>query len=299
MKKVALSTDNKNKVNEMLAILSKYDFEIVTKSELGVNEEFEEIYDTLEENSKLKAEKLREYCSFAVLADDTGLFVNALNGEPGVLSARYAGEHGNSEANREKLLRNLEGKSDRSAYFKTVIVFVDENGKEFIAKGILKGTISEVERGENGFGYDKIFIPENMKKTLAEISSEEKNKFSHRKRALEDLKNMPMINYSTNNKTKDILNNWWYQNFNSEPTNQIFSGYVDVAWQLVNRNLGYVCCFLSENFINDYGLCMTPMLNENGEQLIRETYFIYSKTQDKSNIFDDFLEYLKTRVIKK
>ncbi|WP_455520679.1 non-canonical purine NTP pyrophosphatase, partial [Parvimonas micra] len=136
MKKVALSTDNKNKVKEMLAILSKYNFEIVTKSELGVNEEFEEIYDTLEENSKLKAEKLREYCSFAVLADDTGLFVNALNGEPGVLSARYAGEHGNSEANREKLLKNLEGKSDRSAYFKTVIVFVDENGKEFIAKGI-------------------------------------------------------------------------------------------------------------------------------------------------------------------
>ena len=157
---------------------------------MGVTEEFEEIYDTLEENSKLKAEKLREYCSFAVLADDTGLFVNALNGEPGVLSARYAGEHGNSEANREKLLKNLEGKSDRSAYFKTVIVFVDENGKEFIAKGILKGTISEVERGENGFGYDKIFIPENMEKTLAEISSEEKNKFSHRKRALEDLKNI-------------------------------------------------------------------------------------------------------------
>ena len=110
---------------------------------------------------------------------------------------------------------------------------------------------------------------------------------------------MPMICYSTNNKTKDILNNWWYQNFNSEPTNQIFSGYVDVAWQLVNRNLGYVCCFLSENFINDYGLCMTPMLDEKGAQLTRETYFIYSKTQDKSNIFDDFLEYLKTRVIKK
>ena len=170
MKKVALSTDNKNKVKEMLAILSKFNFEIVTKGELGVNEEFEEIYDTLEENSKLKAEKL--------------------SGEPGVLSARYSGEHGNSEANREKLLKNLEGKPDRSAYFKTVIVFVNENGEEFVAKGILKGTISEDERGENGFGYDKIFIPENMEKTLAEISAEEKNKFSHRKRALEDLKNI-------------------------------------------------------------------------------------------------------------
>lgn len=120
---------------------------------------------------------------------------------------------------------------------------------------------------------------------------------SKNKIELEDLKDMPMINYSTNNKTKDILNNWWSQNFNAEPTNQIFSGYVDVAWQLVNRNLGYVCCFLSENFINDYGLCMTPMLDENGEQLTRETYFVYSKTQDKSNIFEDFLEYLKNRVI--
>ena len=114
----------------------------------------------------------------------------ALNGEPGVLSARYAGEHGNSDANRKKLLKNLEGKLDRSAYFKTVIVFVDENGDEYVAKGILKGTISTEERGENGFGYDKIFIPENMDKTLAEIGAEEKNKFSHRKRALEDLKNI-------------------------------------------------------------------------------------------------------------
>ena len=122
---------------------------------------------------------------------------------------------------------------------------------------------------------------------------------SKNKIELEDLKDMPMINYSTNNKTKEILNNWWYQNFNAEPTNQIFSGYVDVGWQLVNRNLGYVCCFLSENFINDYGLCMTPMLDEKGEQLTRETYFIYSKTQDKSNIFEDFLEYLKNRVINK
>lgn len=190
MKKVALSTDNKNKIKEIFDILNKYDFEIVTKSELGVTEEFEEIYDTLEGNSKLKAEKLREYCSYAVLADDTGLFVKALNGEPGVLSARYAGEHGDSDANRKKLLKNLEGKTDRSAYFKTVMVFVDENGKEYVAKGILKGTISLEERGENGFGYDKIFVPENMDKTLAEIAPEEKNKFSHRKRALEDLKNI-------------------------------------------------------------------------------------------------------------
>lgn len=190
MKKIALSTDNKNKIKEIYAILSKYDFEIVTKSELGVMEEFEEIYDTLEENAKLKAQKLREYCSFSVLADDTGLFVNSLNGEPGVLSARYAGEYGNNDKNRKKLLKNLEGKTDRSAYFKTVIVFIDEKGKEYVAKGILRGIIATEERGENGFGYDKIFIPENMNKTLAEIGADEKNKFSHRKRALEDLKDI-------------------------------------------------------------------------------------------------------------
>lgn len=188
MKKVALSTDNKNKVSEIFGILKDYNFEIVTKSELGVTEEFEEIYDTLEENSRLKAEKLRTFCEFSVLADDTGLFVTSLNGEPGVFSARYAGIHGNSDANRKKLLKNLEGIEDRSAYFKTVMIFIDEEGKEYLAKGILKGNISLEERGENGFGYDKIFVPEGMDKTLAEIGFEEKNKFSHRKRALENLK---------------------------------------------------------------------------------------------------------------
>lgn len=187
MKKVALSTDNKNKVKEIFAILGKYDFEIITKSELGVTEEFEEIYNTLEENAHLKASELKKYCNEAVLADDTGLFVNALNGEPGVFSARYAGEEHDDKKNREKLLKNLEGKFDRSAYFKTVIVFIDENNREFVARGILKGNITEDERGENGFGYDKIFVPEGYTKTLAELSSEEKNHISHRKMALENL----------------------------------------------------------------------------------------------------------------
>ena len=93
MKKVALSTDNENKVKEIFEILKHYNFEIITKKKLKINEEFEEIYNTLEENATLKATKLRQFCNFAVLADDTGLFVNALNGEPGVFSARYAGVH--------------------------------------------------------------------------------------------------------------------------------------------------------------------------------------------------------------
>ncbi|MCI5997202.1 MAG: RdgB/HAM1 family non-canonical purine NTP pyrophosphatase [Peptoniphilaceae bacterium] len=188
MKKVALSTDNKNKVLEIFDILKHYNFDIVTKQELGINEDFEEIYNTLEENSRLKATKLKEYCNFSVLADDTGLFVNSLNGEPGVFSARYAGVHGDSDANRKKLLKNLEGKEDRTAYFKTVIIFIDEKNNEFLAKGILRGSIAFEERGENGFGYDKIFIPEGYDKTLAELSADEKNKISHRKRALENLK---------------------------------------------------------------------------------------------------------------
>lgn len=188
MKKVALSTDNKNKVLEISEILKDYNFKIITKSELGINEEFDEIYNTLEENSRLKAKKLKEFCDFSVLADDTGLFVDSLNGEPGVFSARYAGVHGDSDANRKKLLKKLESVKDRSAYFKTVIVFIDENGNEILAKGILKGKIALEEKGENGFGYDRIFIPEGMNKTLAEIGFKEKNKFSHRRRALEDLK---------------------------------------------------------------------------------------------------------------
>lgn len=188
MKKVALSTDNKNKVLEISEILKDYNFKIITKSELGINEEFDEIYNTLEENSRLKAKKLKEFCDFSVLADDTGLFVDSLNGEPGVFSARYAGVHGDSDANRKKLLKKLESVKDRSAYFKTVIVFIDEDGNEILAKGILKGKIALEEKGENGFGYDRIFIPEGMNKTLAEIGFKEKNKFSHRRRALEDLK---------------------------------------------------------------------------------------------------------------
>lgn len=190
MKKVALSTDNKHKVVEISSILGKYGFEIITKSQLGIEKEFEEIYNTLEENAHLKASELKKYCDGAVLADDTGLFVNALNGDPGVFSARYAGEDCYDKKNRNKLLKNLENKFDRSAYFKTVIVFIDENNKEYIAKGILKGNITEVEIGENGFGYDKIFIPEGYDKTLAELSLEEKNKISHRKMALEDLENI-------------------------------------------------------------------------------------------------------------
>ena len=188
MKKIALSTDNKNKILEIFPILSKYDFEIVTKSELNIKDEFEEIYDTLEDNARLKARKLKEFCKFSVLADDTGLFVDSLNGEPGVFSARYAGIQGDSDANRKKLLDKLGNSTQRSAYFKTVLVFIDEEGNEIVAKGILNGSISYEERGENGFGYDKIFIPEGLDKTLAEITLEEKNKFSHRKRALEDLK---------------------------------------------------------------------------------------------------------------
>lgn len=188
MKKIALSTDNKNKIKEIFDILKDFDFEIVTKNDLGIKDEFEEIYNTLEENASLKAKKLKEFCDFSVLADDTGLFVNSLNGDPGVFSARYAGEHGNDLKNRKKLLKNLENFKDRSAYFKTVIVFVDENNKKFVATGILQGKIATEEMGENGFGYDKIFIPEGFSKTLAEIGFEEKNKISHRKKALENLR---------------------------------------------------------------------------------------------------------------
>ena len=125
-----------------------------------------------------------------VIADDTGLFVNALNGEPGVFSSRYAGEEGNSGKNCEKLIQNLEGIEDRSAYFKTVLALITEDKKVFKAEGICNGRIIKELKGENGFGYDPLFVPDGYSKTFAELGNDIKNKISHRALALEELKNI-------------------------------------------------------------------------------------------------------------
>lgn len=188
MREIVLSTDNINKLREIREILEDLDIKIYGKSDIeGLNFEVIEDGDTLYDNALKKASAMAERVDYAVLADDTGLFVKALDGEPGVHSARYASEH-DDKKNREKLLNNLKDKEDRSAYFKTEIILIDEDKNIIPIEGVCPGKISFEERGDNGFGYDSIFIPEGFDKTFAEMSHEEKNQISHRSRALKNLR---------------------------------------------------------------------------------------------------------------
>lgn len=188
MRKIVLSTDNKNKLREIREILEDLDVKIYGKSDIdGMDFEVIEDGDTLYDNALKKASAMAERVDYAVMADDTGLFVTTLNGEPGVHSARYASEH-DDKKNREKLLNNLKDKDDRSAYFKTQIILIDEEKNIIPIEGVCPGKISLEEKGENGFGYDSIFIPDGFDKTFAEMSHEEKNEISHRSRALKNLR---------------------------------------------------------------------------------------------------------------
>ena len=188
MREIVLSTDNINKLREIREILDDLDIKIYGKSDIeGLDFEVIEDGDTLYDNALKKASAMAERVDYAVLADDTGLFVKALDGEPGVHSARYASEH-DDKKNREKLLNNLKDKEDRSAYFKTEIILIDEDKNIIPIEGVCPGKISLEERGDNGFGYDSIFIPDGFDKTFAEMSHEEKNQISHRSRALKNLR---------------------------------------------------------------------------------------------------------------
>ena len=193
MRELVLSTDNINKLREIREILQDLDVKIYGKSDIeGLDFEVIEDGDTLYDNALKKASAIADRVNCAVLADDTGLFVKSLNGEPGVHSARYASEH-DDKKNREKLLDNLKDKDDRSAYFKTQIILIDEDKSIIPIEGICSGKISLEEKGDNGFGYDSIFIPEGFDKTFAEMSHEEKNKISHRARALKNLRDKLLI----------------------------------------------------------------------------------------------------------
>ncbi|MDY3902578.1 RdgB/HAM1 family non-canonical purine NTP pyrophosphatase [Peptoniphilus sp.] len=193
MRELVLSTDNINKLREIREILQDLDVKIYRKSDIeGLDFEVIEDGDTLYDNALKKASAIADRVNYAVLADDTGLFVKSLNGEPGVHSARYASEH-DDKKNREKLLDNLKDKDDRSAYFKTQIILIDEDKNIIPIEGICSGKISLEEKGDNGFGYDSIFIPEGFDKTFAEMSHEEKNKISHRARALKNLRDKLLI----------------------------------------------------------------------------------------------------------
>lgn len=178
MQKIIFATGNKNKLKEAAEILGgKY--ELVTAAEAGITEDIPETSDTIEGNASQKSHYLWKKTSMACFADDTGLEVEALGGRPGVYSARYAGDSKDSRANMEKLLSELEGEKNRNARFRTVISLIT-GGKEYLFEGILKGRITESRRGNAGFGYDPVFMPEGYDKTLAEMPLHEKNLISHR-----------------------------------------------------------------------------------------------------------------------
>ncbi|NYB73208.1 RdgB/HAM1 family non-canonical purine NTP pyrophosphatase [Sedimentibacter hydroxybenzoicus DSM 7310] len=190
-RRIILSSGNKHKVSEIKGILKDMPFEVISKDDLGYNDfDVEENGTTLEENALKKATELHNLTKGIVIADDTGLFVDELNGDPGVYSARYAGEPTSDKNNRELLLKNLENVAfeKRTAYFKTVIAIVLEDGSKMTAEGKVDGTIGFKEKGKNGFGYDSLFIAEDTGRTFAEMTDYEKNKISHRARALQNLK---------------------------------------------------------------------------------------------------------------
>lgn len=190
-RKLVISTGNQHKVEEIKNILSDLSIDVISKKDAGLTElEVIEDGDTLEDNSLKKARALAEHLNYMVLADDSGLFVDALKGDPGVYSSRYAGEEGNDKKNNEKLLRELNEVSleNRNAKFKTIIALITEDKNEMIVYGECSGKIGFEEKGKNGFGYDPLFIPDGYEKTFGEIGEEQKNKISHRAKALENLK---------------------------------------------------------------------------------------------------------------
>ena len=183
--KLVFASHNQNKVTEIKSLLPET-FEILSLTEIGFNEEIEETGLTLDENSKIKAQTVFEKTGYFCFADDTGLEIEALNYEPGVFSARYAGNQKNDSDNIEKVLLNIQGMTNRNARFRTVITLLIGQ-EEYSFEGRVDGKIIMEKRGEFGFGYDPIFIPENESRTFAEMSMEEKNQFSHRARAFQKM----------------------------------------------------------------------------------------------------------------
>ncbi len=185
MRKLIIATNNQHKIDEILPLLPQ-DIELVTLRQLGVSQDIPETGSTLEENAIQKARFIHQQYNVDCFADDTGLEIEALNGKPGVYSARYAGEQCSAKDNVEKVLSELNGQSNRKAAFKTVIALILD-GKEYLFEGAVEGEIISSTHGEGGFGYDPVFLPVEHYLTFAEMPLEMKNKISHRARAVEKL----------------------------------------------------------------------------------------------------------------
>jgi XTP/dITP diphosphohydrolase len=183
--KIVFATNNANKIHEIQSMLPK-SIEIISLESIGCHEEIPETADTIEENAIMKANYVTKKYGYDCFADDTGLEVEVLNGEPGVYSARYAGEQKSAEDNMDKLLVNLENSTNRNAQFKTVIT-LNLKGQQYLFTGIAKGIITLEKNGNQGFGYDPIFRPEGYQETFAQLSLETKNTISHRGKATLEL----------------------------------------------------------------------------------------------------------------
>ena len=186
-KKLVFATNNAHKLEEIAAILGEK-IELLSLKDIECTADIPETANTLEGNATQKAEYIYQQYGLDCFADDTGLEVEALDGAPGVFSARYAGEGHNSEDNMQKLLQNLQGVTNRKAQFRTVICLIWDD-KKYLFEGICKGEIIEEKRGNAGFGYDPIFVPEGYDQTFAELGNDIKNSISHRAKAVELLCN--------------------------------------------------------------------------------------------------------------
>ena len=185
MQKLVIATKNQGKLKEFKEILGDY-FEVVAAADVGYHDDVEETGTTFEENSYIKAKAIYDFCHLPSLADDSGLMVDALNGEPGINSARYAGGHGDDKANYTLLLNKLEGVTDRRAKFVTALTLILDNDV-IVTHGQTLGEILHAPVGEFGFGYDPVFYSYDLQKSFGAITPEEKNSVSHRKRAIDAL----------------------------------------------------------------------------------------------------------------
>lgn len=191
--KVVLASQNKHKLAEIQEIVSKYDIELILQSELGIHIDVDETGTTFEENSYLKAKAVVDATGLPAMADDSGLTVDVLNGEPGIYSARYGGEACKSDYDRlSLLLKNMRGvrADERTARFVCVITLLYPDGKKLVARGICEGLITTEPHGYDGFGYDPVFYVPREGRTFAEMGAERKNAISHRANALQKLSRM-------------------------------------------------------------------------------------------------------------
>jgi XTP/dITP diphosphohydrolase len=182
---IVFATNNQHKVDEIRSALPK-DFSIISLKEAGIDIEIPEPYETLEDNAAEKARTVHDLTKSNCFSEDTGLEVYSLNNEPGVHSARYAGEDRSFGKNIDKLLSKLDGALERSARFRTVICLITDQNEHFF-EGICEGSITTEKRGISGFGYDPVFVPTGSRRTFAEMTIEDKNGFSHRKKAMDKL----------------------------------------------------------------------------------------------------------------